>query len=119
MDWLNYETCAVESSRRCSDTGRLIAVFILPLTGYLLMFAIWGGFSGTPIYVHLMNALGIAMILIFLHIYFAPYQRLRRAVASQTWQEGGKQLQQIRRLIAVNLTLGLLVVMTASGGRYF
>lgn len=96
-----------------------IAIIILPLSGYLLMFAIWGGFSGAPVYVHIMNALGMAMIFIFLHVYFAPYQRLRRAVASQTWQEGGKQLQTIRRMIAVNLTMGLLVVITASGGRYF
>lgn len=96
-----------------------LALIILPLTGYLLLFAIWGGFSGAPVYVHIMNALGTAMILIFLHVYFAPYQRLRRAVASQIWQEGGKQLQTIRRLIAVNLILGLVVVMTAGGGRYF
>lgn len=96
-----------------------IAVITLPLTGFLLMFAVWGGFSGAPLYVHLMSALGTAMALIFLHVYFAPYQRLRRAVASQTWQEGGKQLQQIRKLIALNLILGLLVVMIASGGRYF
>ncbi len=96
-----------------------IAVITLPLTGYLLMFAMWGGFSGAPLYVHLMSALGTAMALFFLHVYFAPYQRLRRAVASQTWQEGGKQLQQIRKLIALNLILGLLVVMIASGGRYF
>ena len=32
--------------------------------------------------------------------------------------EGGKELARIRRLIALNLSLGVFVVLVASGGRY-
>lgn len=96
-----------------------IAIILLPLTGYLMMFSVWGGFAGAPIYVHLMNGIGTLMILLYLHVYFAPYQRLKKAVAAQTWPEGGKHLNQIRTLVGVNMTLGLIVIVIATGGRYF
>lgn len=95
-----------------------LAVILLPLTGYLLMFRLWGGFADAPVYVHLMNGLGTLMILIFMHVYFAPYQRLKKAVAAQTWPDGGKHLNQIRTLVGVNMSLGLVVVVIATGGRY-
>lgn len=96
-----------------------ITIILLPLTGYLMMFKLWGGFAGAPIYVHIMNGLGTVMILIFLHVYFAPFQRLKKAVAAQTWPEAGKQLNMIRTLVGVNMSLGLIVVIIAAGGRYF
>jgi uncharacterized membrane protein len=68
--------------------------------------------------VHTMQALGWAMILIFLHVYFAPYRRLRRATAAGDWTRAGKQLGQIRRLIGINLILGLVTIVVATGGRY-
>jgi uncharacterized membrane protein len=95
-----------------------ITIIIIPLTGYLMLFSIWHGFAGAPIYVHIMNGLGTAMILIFLHVYFAPFQRLKKAVAAQTWPEGAKYLAQIRMLVGLNLSLGLIVVLIAAGGRY-
>lgn len=95
-----------------------ITIILLPLTGYLMMFKLWGGFAGAPIYVHIMNGLGTLMILIFLHVYFAPYQRLKKAVAAQTWPEAGKQLNMIRTLVGLNMSLGLIVVVIAAGGRY-
>ena len=95
-----------------------ITIILIPLTGYLMMFSVWGGFAGAPIYVHLMNGIGILMILIFLHVYFAPFQRLKKAVAAQTWPEGGKYLNQIRTLVGLNMSLGLVVILIATGGRY-
>jgi uncharacterized membrane protein len=58
------------------------------------------------------------MIMIYLHVFFAPYRRLKQAVTIQDWQTGGKQLNQIRVLIRINLTLGIIVIGVASGGRY-
>jgi uncharacterized membrane protein len=96
-----------------------ITIILTPLTGYLMLFSVWGGFAGAPIYVHLMNGIGTLMILIFLHVYFAPFQRLKKAVAAQTWPEGGKHLNQIRTLVGLNMSLGLVVIIIATGGRYF
>ena len=59
------------------------------------------------------------MIFIYLHVFFAPYQRLKRAVAAQDWPAGGKALAQIRVLVGINMTLGLLTALIASGGRFF
>ena len=94
------------------------SIVLLPLTGFGLMFAIWDSFAATPLYVHIMYGLGIVMILIYLHVYFSPYRRLRQAVAIQDWPSGGQQLNQIRGLIKINLSLGIIVICVASGGRY-
>ena len=85
------------------------AVILLPLSGYWMLFRL-GGFAGAGIHVHIMHALGIIMILVFLHIYFAPYRRLQRAVNAEDYPVAGRQLNLIRKLVATNLTLGLLVL---------
>ncbi len=70
-------------------------------------------------HVHIMMALGILMMLMAAHVNFAPLKRLKRAVAESHWTEAGKNLNQIRIFIAVNLALGLVVVAVAASGRYF
>lgn len=95
-----------------------LAVIFLPLTGYLMVFTLWAGFAHTPVYVHAMNGTGTVMILIFLYVYFTPYRRLREAVVTQNWPEGGKQLAVIRRLVGVNILLGLVTIVIATAGRY-
>ncbi len=95
-----------------------IAVIALPLTGYWMIFNMFGGMANTPLYIHLMNGIGSLMILIYLHVFFAPYRRLKQAVTEQNWPEGGKRLAQIRILVGINLTLGLIVIAIASGGRF-
>lgn len=92
------------------------AIVLLPLTGYYMLFAYWNGFANAPLHVHIMNGIGILMILIFLHVFFAPYKRLKKAVANQDWPAAGKQLNMIRTLVGLNSLLGLIVVITASLG---
>ncbi len=94
------------------------AVVLLPVTGYWMVLYVFGGFGSLAPYIHLMQGLGIAMILIFLHVYFAPYQRLRRAVVAGDLPQAGKQLALIRKLIGLNLMLGLAVTAIAGSGRY-
>ena len=90
------------------------AVVVLPFTGYWMIFSMFGTFDSTPLYALVMQYIGIAMIAIFLHVFFAPYRRLRRFVAAEDFAAAGKQLGQIRKLIALNLSLGLLTVILAS-----
>lgn len=94
------------------------AVAVLLVTGYWMVFAVFGGFAAVGVHVHVMNGLGIVMMLIFAHVYLAPYRRLRRAVAEGDVAEAGRRLGQIRWLVAANLALGLIVVAVASGGRF-
>lgn len=63
-----------------------------------------------PLYVTLMAVIGVIMMLIFAHIFFAPNRRLQRAVATQNWPAGGAAMAQIRVLVFVNLVLGLLTI---------
>ena len=95
------------------------AIVLLLVTGYAMVFSIFGGFDGVGLYINLMQAIGILMMLLFLHLYFAPWRRFRSAVARQDWAEGGRQLGQIRTIVTINLVLGVIVVAIGSSGRYW
>lgn len=95
-----------------------LAILLLTATGYTMVFAVFGGMGSVGLHVHLMQGLGWIMILMFMHMYFAPFQRMKRAVAAGDWPTGGQQLAQIRRIVGINLILGLLVVLITSSGRY-
>jgi len=95
------------------------AVILLLLTGYTMVFEVFGGFAKIGLHIQLMQGIGILMVLLFLHLYFAPWRRFRAAVARQDWAEGGRQLGQIRTIVTVNLVLGIIVVAIGSGGRYW
>lgn len=86
-----------------------VAILLLPITGYWMIAKI-GGFAAIGINIHLMQAVGIVMIAVFLHVYFAPYKRLKQLVAAQNYAEAGKQLQQIRLLVGINVVLGIVVL---------
>ena len=94
------------------------AVILLPVTGYWMILNVFGGFQNLALYIHVMQGIGILMIAIFLHVFFAPYRRLRKAVAAGDFPAAGKALGQIRTLIGTNLLLGLGLIVVASGGRY-
>jgi len=94
------------------------AVILLPASGYWMILNVFGGFGNLALYIHIMQAVGILMTLIFLHVYFAPYPRLRKAVAASDFAAAGKQLAIIRKLIGLNLLLGMALIVVASSGRY-
>jgi uncharacterized membrane protein len=81
-------------------------------SGFYMIF-LYGGFYSAPRHVHVMLALGLAMMAIYGYVYFACYTQLNRRVTEQHWKEAGEMLGKIRKLIAVNLTLGLLTVCVA------
>jgi len=90
------------------------AVLILATGLHMLM--AFGGASA-PLYALAMLVLGVAMMLIFAHVFFAPYKKLKRAVAAQDWKAGGAALGQTRMLIGINLSLGLLTIAVVFLGR--
>jgi uncharacterized membrane protein len=60
-----------------------------------------------------MAAVGIVMMLLFGHIRFAIYPKLRRAVQSQNWADGAAQLARLRRWVGVNTVLGIVTIAIA------
>ena len=95
------------------------AIVLLLVTGYAMVFGIYAGFGGIGLHIHLMQGIGILMMLLFFHLYFAPWRRFRAAVAREDWAEGGRQLGQIRTIVTINLVLGLVVVAIATSGRFW
>ena len=88
----------------------------LILASGLHMLMVFGGLAA-PHYAMTMLVLGVVMMAIFAHVFFAPYGRLKRAVAAQDWKAGGAALAQIRMLIGINLSLGLLTIAVVFLGR--
>ena len=59
----------------------------------------------------IMSVLGVAMVANFMHTRFVLYKRFDRSVAAAKWTEGGVALAQIRNWVAINLGLGVLVLL--------
>jgi uncharacterized membrane protein len=95
-----------------------LAVGLILATGLLMLINGFGGITSAGLDLRLMMGTGIVMMLIFLHVYFAPFQRLKRSVAAEDWTAGSGHLARVRMLIGINLLLGLLTVVIAAGGRY-
>jgi len=92
------------------------AAVALILASGLHMLVVFGGMAA-PLYALAMLALGVAMMLIFGHVFFSPYKKLKRAIGEQNWKAGGAALAQIRMLIGINLSLGLLTIAVVFIGR--
>ncbi len=87
------------------------AMPIMLLTGWGMVFAVWGGMAHVPLAVNIMQTLAIIMAGIFLWVFFGPWKRLRRAI-----RPGPEVLSRIRQLIAVNLVLGALTIVVSAFG---
>ena len=85
----------------------------------LYLIALAGGFSVVALYIWAMFTVGVLMLLIFGHVYFSAYRRLRKNVAKQDWKAAGAALAQIRLLIAINLSLGIINIFIATLGKFF
>jgi uncharacterized membrane protein len=95
-----------------------ICIALLLITGYWMLFSYFGGFAGAGLHIHIMHGGGIIMIMVYLHVFFAPYRRLRNAVIIQDYPLAGAQLNQIRKMVGINILIGLVVFTVASAGRY-
>ncbi|MHB1232009.1 MAG: CopD family protein [Burkholderiales bacterium] len=95
-----------------------LSVIALLGSGLYLIVA-HGGFAAAALYVDLMFAIGIIMILIFGHVYFAAFRRLTKRVAAQEWKAAGAALSQIRVLIGINLSLGIINIFIAILGKFW
>ena len=94
--------------------GSVIAILI---SGGFLM-SRFGG-AQAPWQIHLMAALGVVMMLIFGHVRFAVFPRIRRAVQAQRWPDGARAVDTMRRLVLINLVLGFAAIVAAVLSRGF
>ena len=59
------------------------------------------------------------MMFIFFHVFFAPYNKLKKAVVEERWKDGGTALNQIRMLVGINTLVGLITIVIATAGKYY
>ena len=87
----------------------MIAVLVLLATGLHVIFAT-GGFAAVRPGVHVMFGVGVVMMLIFGYIAHGAYPKMRRHVDAEEWPAAAARLDIIRKLVIVNLVLGVLIV---------
>ncbi|MBX3605567.1 MAG: CopD family protein [Piscinibacter sp.] len=97
--------------------GVVVALALLWASG-LAMVAAGGGWAAQPPRVHAMAALALLMTLVFGWIRARLYPRLVRAVGTDP-AAAGAALAGIRRLVTLNLALGVAVFGVALIGRGF
>ncbi|AIG05159.1 membrane protein [Pseudomonas fluorescens] len=96
-----------------------VAVLILPISGVGLLQLRFSGFETAPRYVQVMMGLYVVMTALFIRIQALKLPELRAALVAEDWPAGAAALGQIRRLVGVNLIVGLVVVAVASARPMF
>lgn len=69
--------------------------------------------------VQVMMGLYVVMTALFIRIQALKFPELRTAVAAEDWPAGAAALGQIRKLVGINLIVGLLLVAIASARPMF
>jgi uncharacterized membrane protein len=96
-----------------------VAIVALLVSGFAMIFLMFGGLAGTPPYVHAMATTGIVMMLLYLHLVFAPWRRFGAALDQGALPEAGKSLNQMRIIVGINVLLGALTIIIGGTGRYW
>lgn len=92
------------------------AIFLVLVSGFYMIYLL-GGFAQVPLYINLMLLLGSVMMLIFVYVFFRCYVPFKQLVGKQDWPGAGAMLATIRKLVAVNTTIGLLTIAVVLIGR--
>jgi uncharacterized membrane protein len=91
----------------------IVALFATGTNLYTTLFRAVKAASGhgaVPLGWNVMLVLGLLMMVIFGHIYFAGYAKFKRAVAVQDWPLASKAAAQVHALIVTNFVLGWLAI---------
>ena len=86
------------------------AMPLILVSGFAMLFGFYGGLAFVGWNVHVMLLLGLIMSAVFLFIVFGPYARFRRTTERNT---AAACADRIRKLIGINLVLGLVTVVIA------
>jgi uncharacterized membrane protein len=85
-----------------------VSVIVILLSGGYLMMQFGGGNAAWP--VRAMAGTGVLMMLIFGHIRFALFPRVIRALQAQRWPDGARAVGTVRRLVLLNIVLGIVTI---------
>jgi uncharacterized membrane protein len=120
---LRPSLAVLQPAQRLALHGQVFARFfrivwhampLLLLSGYAMLFGIFGGFAGVNGAVHLMHLAGLVMAAVFVAIFFGPWKQLQSALQAEQQDVAAASVGAIRTLIVVNLVLGLVTVAIAA-----
>jgi uncharacterized membrane protein len=86
------------------------AMSLILISGFTVLYGFYGGPANVPWNINVMMLLGLIMSAVFLVLFFGPYARFRRTTDRATTTAS---IERIRKLIGVNLVLGIIVVVVA------
>jgi len=96
-----------------------IAIAFLLVTGYGIIFIDFGDMASTPIHIHIMQGTGLLMMALYCYLYFGPFQLLKKEVSSENWENAAIHQAAIRRIVTVNLILGVFTAFLGSSRPYW
>jgi uncharacterized membrane protein len=94
-----------------------VAIVVIAATGAWLLTQYGGGVGSAPWGVHAMIGLGAIMMLVYLVILVRDNPRFQAAVRAQEWPAAATLAERMRKLVLVNLVLGILVIVAGVAGR--
>jgi len=91
-----------------------MAIVVLFVSGYWLIFNWFKGIANTPAYVHVMHLIGWVMTILFVYLYYKLYPSFVVSVKAENWPDAGAAMNKIRQIVLVNLILGMLLLLLVS-----
>jgi len=92
------------------------SVTLLFVTGVAMILSA-GGFRGLHWRIEAMMSIAIVMAAIYVYIRASVFRAMRRAVDESAWPVAAARLNTVRKLVMVNLVLGVIVFGVATIGR--
>ncbi|MEE1925634.1 CopD family protein [Pseudomonas sp. 148P] len=91
-----------------------ISILVLAVSGVGMLHMHFGTLDTAPRHVQVMIGGGIAMFALFMRIQSLLLPELRKAVEAGDWAAGAAALGRIRKMVGINLLLGITVVLVAA-----
>jgi uncharacterized membrane protein len=92
-----------------------LAVVLILISGVIMLINV--GMSQAPTGWHIMLTLGLVMAVVFFIVYLVLYPRLASLCATSSWPAAATVLNNIRRMVALNLVLALCTIVAALSAR--
>ncbi len=96
-----------------------VSILLLLGSGYWMLISTFGGFKGAPLYINLMQALGLIMVVLFVWLFHGPWLKFKRSVDAKDWPAAASHIGLLAKIIQINLPLGLIVVVIGGTGRFW
>jgi len=95
------------------------AIAVLFVSGFWMVLVPFQGFVNVKLHVHLMLGIAVVMAVLFVYLFFVPYQHFRSATGSSDTARAAAALGSIRKIVSINLTLGIVTTIVGTAGAYW